>query len=253
MQRFHWFFFMMLFLPTASILSLGLPPGGRTQAMTSVSEQSLSAIWTDYDLLEIHLKEASRAVESTGEFSLRVRGNGYDLRLEPNNLLAPGYRSVVVTEKGEIDEPLPKVSTYRGRVEGEARSDVRLLVQDNLMFGYIRTVKDWIFIDPLEKYQPETHSNQLTAYRNADIRSEFREPAAQHGLNKDGARLFDAVEVEKARATSVLVASKEGDVGATGLFSNMLTVEIATEFDFEFFQRNGSNTAQAESGSCVVG
>ena len=51
-------------------------------------------------------------------------------------MLAPGYRAVITTDAGEMKEAPTEVNTYRGRVVGEDESDVRLLIQDDMISGY---------------------------------------------------------------------------------------------------------------------
>ena len=183
----------------------------------------INALFYDYELLNLDLKEMAGAARTNGRVSLPVKSGSYDLELEPNEILAPGFRAVMTTGTGMIEETLTEVHTYRGRITGQPDSDVRLLIHRDLISGYLRTGTEWVFLDPLSKYLPGAQPGQVIAYRDADVRPEARGMCGAEGLEKQAERLL------------------KGGVRGAALPVTRI-IEVATDADFEFFQANGANS-----------
>ncbi|HXG64578.1 MAG TPA: M12 family metallo-peptidase, partial [Blastocatellia bacterium] len=226
-----------LILSTAPAFSQAQRQGrpGPAAPLNEAQEQDINSLLADYETLTLDLKETAREVESKGRFTIKIRGVKYDLELEPNNLLAPGFQAFITTDSGVIDETQLQVTTYRGRVVGDDESDVRLLIQDDMMFGYIRTGEDWVFIDPLRKYKRDAQPDQLVAYRDADVRPEAQGTCGSAGLKNQAAELLKESRLPEAN----LVAAPTPEAAVT---SSPRIVEVATDADFEFFQANGANS-----------
>ena len=96
----------------------------------------------------------TKQTSASRRISLRLGGVSREIDLVLHDLRAPSYRATITTDSGVIEEPVRPVSTYRGTVAGEAGSDVRLLIQDDLVIGYVRTATDWLYIEPASRYEP---------------------------------------------------------------------------------------------------
>src|SRR5262245_32773476 len=214
-------------IPTATTNSQTPRSGGAAMAAQQVNQEpDVNAMFYKYELLELNLEETARAARTMGRVALQLKGVKYDLELEQNNLLAPGYRAVITTDTGEVEEAPAEVNTYRGRVVGEDESDVRLLIQDDMMSGYIRSKREWLFIDPLRKYNRSAQPGQIVVYRDADVRPEARGACGSEGIERKAEKLLEAAPPPKANA----------------IISNSRALEIATDADFEFFLANGANS-----------
>jgi hypothetical protein len=181
--------------------------------------QNLDRVFRAYELLELDLESVVRTLKSSNRLTLDLGGTAYELELEATDLRAQDLRATVTTDDGVLEQELPRVGTYKGTVAGETGSDVRLLVRDDMFFGYIRTADDWLFIDPAAQYEPGAGPGRVVAYREADVRPEFAGAYGAGGLETHAAGL---------------VGDEEARTAATPGAPRM--VEIATEADFEFFQ-----------------
>jgi hypothetical protein len=189
------------------------------------------ALFHDYDVVDLDLAVVVPVVEATGHLSLSVFGRRYDLVVEPNNLMAEGYRSVAMTPEGAVDQPVPPVRTYKGRVAGEEPSDVRLLVDPQELSGHVRTGRDWILIDPLSRYDPEAPPGRLVVYRSTDIRPEFSGRCAVDDVAKVASTLW----------------SGPGPFGRPTALTAPRVIEIATEADHDFYVRSGRDADRARA------
>jgi flagellar basal body-associated protein FliL len=89
-------------IPTATINSQTPRSGGDSTAARQLNqEKDINAMFYKYELLDLNLEETARAARMVGRVALQLNGVKYDLELEQNNLLAPGYRAVITTDNGE--------------------------------------------------------------------------------------------------------------------------------------------------------
>jgi hypothetical protein len=191
--------------------------------------RDLDNVFTAYELLDLDLQSVTKQGEAPRRLSLRLGGITRELALVPHDLRAPSYRSVVTTDEGVFEEPAGPVTTYRGTVVGEPGSDVRLLIQDTMVVGYIRTPADWLFIEPASRYERGMPSGRTVVYREADVRVEHRGECGARGLARHVDALAGGTALERAPAKT---AASDG----------LRIVEIATDADFEFFRANGTST-----------
>jgi hypothetical protein len=191
-------------------------------------KQDLDSVFERYELAELDLPKIVRELDSSRLITLDLGGVAYDLELERHDLRAQSYRATVTTAGGAIEEAVPRATTFRGKVAGEGDSEVRLLVQEGLFFGYVRTANDWLFIDPAGKYVPGAGPGRVVVYREGDVRPEYTGTCGVGGLMGQAGQLLGEAELERAKA------------GAALALDDLHVVEIATDADFEFFQLHGT-------------
>jgi hypothetical protein len=192
------------------------PQIAKSVRSSPAQHQELNRLFSAYQVLELNLKEMTESVEQTGRLTFLTLDSEYELELEPNELRAASFRSTITTDFGLIEEPPSPTTTYKGIVRGVEGSNVRLLIQENLLSGYIRTGNDWWFIDPLSKFSPDARTGQLVVYRDADVRPESSGTCGIAEIKKHAEEFFQTDQPPVVNS----IGTRE--------------IEIATDADFEF-------------------
>jgi hypothetical protein len=197
--------------------------------------ERLDRVFSKYQVIDLNLQQATKLAQSTGHFSISAEGKEYDLWLQPNDIRAPSYRSIITTESGEVELPRQPVSTYKGTVAGHPDSEARLLVQPDLFFGHISTGDDMLFIDPLSKFAPGAPATRVVLYRDADVHHDFEGTCGTSQIEQAAKKLIKQSQFERNLMSNAVNPTQR-------------VIQIAAEADFEFFQINGTNT-----GSFIIG
>jgi len=167
-----------------------------------------------YDVQDLVLP-ASRPAEFS--VSIRLDGALHRLELSPYSLRAEDFRLVVQDESGFHDVPAPAPATYRGRLAGDAGSDVRVSWIDGRLNG---TVTDGFGqrwgIQPAAAADPTLPRSAHVVYSELDVRAH----AGTCGLVDDGPGGAPA-------------PSTEG--------SGLKIAQIAFDADVEFYAINGQS------------
>lgn len=178
-----------------------------------------------YDVVELPLAAVARQIRSAGAIDLVLQGRLFELELEPNHLLAPGFKAVLMGADGAVEVPYRPVATYRGTVRGDADSVVRLTADRGILTGLVRSGEDWLFIDPLRDYVKNAPMNALVVYREMDIRAEAA------GLCGVGDAMSDVSHSGPGAAGPGLVARAH---------NTLRRLQVATDADGEYYQRYGN-------------
>jgi hypothetical protein len=72
----------------------------------------LDSLFVTHQEYELDLKAIVEAAQSTGRLKFKLAAKKYDLMLEPNDLRAPGYKSILMTDQGPVEEHPQPVTTY---------------------------------------------------------------------------------------------------------------------------------------------
>ncbi|MFP3939378.1 MAG: M12 family metallo-peptidase [Thermoanaerobaculia bacterium] len=196
-----------------------VPPA---EAPTVAVRAALDSLLYQYDVVELPLASLDRQVRE-GSLDVALQGLLYRLELEPNDLRGEGYREVLLTDAGPREVDPGPVTTFRGSVEGEEDSVVRLTATSELFSGYVRTGEQWVFVDPLREYVPDAPADRAVVYREEDVRPEAS------GLCGVTGRLH---AVEDAGSDTPRLTPK----GHTTL----RRLQVATDADGEYYQRYGN-------------
>jgi len=211
------------------------PPSAAPELIVPVSFQpdpevrsALDALLYDYTAFELPTEILDRQVREEGRVRIHLGNQIFDLRLEPNDLRGESYREVLMTAAGEIELAPRPLTTFRGTVVGDPDSIVRLTVLPSQLDGYIKTEEEWIFLDPLSNYGPETvrrNSGAVVVYREADVRPEAMGQCGTGHLEHAAERLG----LHAAPVTNLAEASHV-----------RRRLEVATDGDGQLFQRYGN-------------
>lgn len=144
----------------------------QVEAPSLQTRTALDALLFDYDVVELPLAKIERQVRTAKQLDIFLAGERFELRLEVNDLRAPGYKEVLMTDAGPVELPQRPVSTYAGTVVGHPDSVVRLTATRGLFSGYVKTGDDWLFVDPLREFVPGASKRSAVVYRESDVRPE---------------------------------------------------------------------------------
>lgn len=192
------------------------------QAKTQQRLDKMMYHWESYNL---DLRALERQVRHTGRLKLRAGGREFDVELEINNLRGPGFKRVLYTEHGPVVEKPAPVATFKGHLAGDPESVVRLLIRPDFFEGYIRTADEWVFIDPLLKYEKGADPSEVVLFRDSDVRSD----AATLCGSGDLAHRADQLGVEPPE--KALIAAP-----------TLGRADLATEADVEYYSIYGAST-----------
>jgi hypothetical protein len=215
----------LLLLPSTRLLGRALeqPALVLSGQKASRSVDKLNQALKSYQVLESNLPLLVNEVKSSGRLRVVLEDVPQDLVLELNDLYAPGIRWTMTTDRGEVDVPVPPPSTYKGSIKGVPNSQVRLLIQVDLFFGYIRRGTDYLFIEPLLKYSPEAQAGQLVVYHESDIQPGFEGLCGAAALHNVGLQLSGPQMIGKS--------SFVADVADV----TFRFLQVATDADYDMF------------------
>ncbi len=152
-------------LRSASILIAGIAAGCAT-----TSDSSLRDVLGRQYVANLDVATIKQRADKREPFDLRL-GDGYvTVRVKPN----PLWSATCVEIRGDSPSSRrpcdPEVQTYSGRtlIQG-VRTQVRLTIGKESISGYVWDGKDWWFIEPLRKFQPEAQPGQHLIYNSRDV------------------------------------------------------------------------------------
>jgi len=189
------------------------------------------------------------AVEKSAEVGAPVDlaffGATHRLLLEPCSLRARGFH----VRSGSLDGDRAIVAshprTFKGHVQGEPNSMVRLSIGPSGIRGCIKSSEGWAFIQPLNtagdhlNNQPAQAAQGLTSHKvftEGDLDQRFEGLCAEPlSLDSSAGTAVDAVSaVQQPSPSTNAVTSSAGD---------LRVLQVAADADVEFFAAYGSGSA----------
>lgn len=184
---------------------------------------ALDETFNSYSVLSIDTRKLSDLKKSsTKQLAISISPSAqqnWDIVLEPNDLRAPSYQSVLTTDKGTQIQDI-EVHTYKGYVNGDIDQPVRLTIKDEHVSGYIKGNDAMYFIEPVTQFAKSSGSEDFVLYRAADIIDPVN-------LTCEATHLEDGIDMVESNAVL-----KSGDAGC-------ITLELATEADYEYYAIHG--------------
>lgn len=185
---------------------------------------------------------------------LRMQGHApLEMILERNELRSENCQTTEMGDNGMISHVAAPSGTYKGVVQGEPESQVRLSIYAGQISGFIQTASELRFIEPLKNLIPGAPTDVFISYRNIDVRETgesfcLSEQVEDRGIDiqqrlreGQGEENFRQPEPDTDQPLpSALFAA--GDV-----VSNCTFLELATEADYEWFTDFGSTVASANA------
>jgi len=142
-----------------------LPVFGQNKGLPSDLEDS----FRHYNLVQLDSQDALSRIGNDGYINLSVNSRILKLKLEANDMRSRLYRAETVDEFGPRFLENASVNTYRGRIENESDSQVRLTVGGGRVEGFLVSKGDFYFVEPADRYSSKAAPGQLIIYRKEDF------------------------------------------------------------------------------------
>jgi hypothetical protein len=179
-----------------------------------------------YDVVRLDKQAARRRVERGRTLSMPAAGKTFALALTPRDLRAAVYRAEDAGPMGARRIEPGAVTTFKGKIEGAADSEVRLTIDDEKIEGFFEANGERFFIEPARNYSEAAAADEFVVYREADA---------------TGAAVCDLAEkIERGRE---LAAANLANAAAAPLAFRV--IEIATDADFQYLAVFGNDAARA--------
>jgi hypothetical protein len=222
------FFVYLLSILLISMLCSGVFGQSRKQPNLS----KLDRLLKKYDLVRINLNKAINDIRQTHRLNINASNKTFNIvNLTPHNLLNSERYLAEETVGHGLRIPVSRipVNTFRGKLAGEAGSEVRLTAGNDKIEGTIITSSREVYhFEPAENFNSGISSSDIVVYNAEDVNLDA---LGECGLTLAG-RLDEVSDFLNLPATSEAVTTRE--------------VELATEADYEYVQAAGGS-AQANS------
>jgi len=225
-------------LPTAASARRTHQPGDGVP--DSIHYYETVAMMSSADALSS--QAAAPSSVKTAELSFYTLGRQFDLKLEAHDPFAPGAMVHWVDDTGEVVEPADSGGTvYRGRVEGDPASWVRITMRGNALAGVIATGDELYFLEPAERFFGNVGSSETLAYRLSDTESEWTKGScATKGRVR---RTHQAIAQARSVRSAMQQVLGPGAAAAVAANSTLKRAQIGMVADFLYFNKHGADSA----------
>ncbi|PHI20334.1 hypothetical protein CEQ90_07650, partial [Lewinellaceae bacterium SD302] len=165
------------------------------------------------------------------DFRLKIgAAKDWDFKLVDADIFAENYRLQVATANGIEERPLTYNPAYRGQVNGDGRTEVRLTIWPEYFIAYVSNgVEEWYF-EPLARMQEGAPDNLYVLYQpsavigdeegvcaSSQAEEEFNEPDPHEDGHDspESSAMAGCVELEVSLAASFDFVEIQGDVTQT--------------------------------------
>jgi hypothetical protein len=192
-----------------------------------------------FDVERFDPAEVERAAAAGRTVDLHFFDRSHPVRLEPSPVRARHFRAAATSATGERRAIYPAAArTFRGRVEGDPGSMVRLSVTARGLRGFVKSSEGWTFIEPLDPAAPAVGTPRHKVFTDGDLDPDFAAPCPEPAVFAD----------EPATSPAEAEASPAAEPAA----GDLRTLELAADADFEFFSIHGSAAAAAAEIDAIV-
>lgn len=212
-------------------------------------EKDLNKSFRRYDLVKLDNKAVLEKVESKQPIEIHAYGRRFEFVLTPHDLRARNYKAIESTEAGDRELARAEVTTFKGKLNDDFGSEVRLTVTEGNLEGLIYTGDNKkFFIANAEKFSRRAEKSDAVVYAENDFiktvdlsrdthhSSGDVEGKIDSGLDLLKSYIFGSAETTEAQAAETADASAASAV-------NLRTLEVATEADFQWVNLAGGVAA----------
>lgn len=187
---------------------------------------TIKTIVKDFKLVKLNLNALNAFVKQYqyrfSRFYLELNGTRYLLELQTNDMRSTDYKSSVTSVSGTVTtsvDPFEEINTYKGFSDDNINNIVRLTISETELFGYIyiQATKQWLYIEPLKSVlqgsplAASVDPNMLVIFHVKDV---IMPPQ----IDTEGPQLN--IEIPATQMSDPCIP---------------LTLEIATDADYEFY------------------
>ncbi|MFN6963513.1 MAG: FG-GAP-like repeat-containing protein [Pyrinomonadaceae bacterium] len=178
------------------------------------AKQDLGRSFRKFDLVRI--SEPARRASARGETRLQIsaRGRRMDVDLVPNDLRSYRYKTEDSTAPGvRVGRQGGEVTTFKGMVDGDESSIVRLSIDGPKIEGYLVSGGEKLFVEQARKYTNQADESDYVVYREEDslVDNTFSCDADAAGRLEAGLSGITAQAATLAPAARILEIATEAD------------------------------------------
>jgi hypothetical protein len=198
-----------------------------------------------FDVEHYDVEKLLAAAESGRPFELHFLGAVHTLRMEPAPIRSSRFSASALNRDGARTLHPAPTKTFKGIVDGDPESMVRLSFRRGGLSGYIRSASGWTFIEPLAPAGSEGHRKaQLDGLHRVFSEADL-DPAFSGECMQLEARAAKPAGSEQAELLPLEPSSTSGQSGArTAERQSLPVLEVAIDADFEYFQLHGDGTSE---------
>jgi PKD repeat protein len=243
----HFFYFFLLFLTSTTLVAQDVT--FEATELQNKQYNSLDDQFNQYRIFDLDINAFDAHVKSSHTFHhfLLNLGDTYewDMEIFPHDLRSPDYLIRVATDNGEQIQLPGENKTYQGRLVDFADSHIRLTLDQDFVYGYVRKGKKTFFIEPLNYFEKDADPHHLVVYEKADVIPTPGKTCGvtetQNQLDKykqyaeeEGEKVMACFEVDLAIASDGLMFQSYGSVAAVENHNIGVMNNVAGNFDDEF-------------------
>ncbi|HXG83475.1 MAG TPA: FG-GAP-like repeat-containing protein [Pyrinomonadaceae bacterium] len=192
-------------------------------------QNDLENSFKKFNLIKVNNQLALQRAETENRLTIQTAEKNFELDLTPNDLRSARYRAENTTGEGLQQLGKGDVTTFKGKISGEASSTVRVSIDESKIEGYFISNGEMFVVEPAQKFSQSAGRQDYVVYRSADL------------INPQGFSCDADVSTKIEQGREMLAMN-----GANSPTVSRI-VEIATEADFEFVALLGNaNKANRE-------
>ncbi|GJM33833.1 MAG: hypothetical protein DHS20C18_28340 [Saprospiraceae bacterium] len=228
---------------------------GQTFIGTKVELRNTAVLnqqFTNYEIFELNaaaLDTYVRDQPQSMDLNLRLGTSiNWELELTPVQMLSPDYRLRIATPSGIIEQTgQDEVLTFKGKIRGVDNSQVRITVNGNFIYGYVREGQHFQFIEPSDRFNSSAAANHYLVYNAMDVVpvegiscgvTEMHENHIEPGHTDEGGSRVNDVYTELAIASDYLMYLMYGTVGDVTNHNVGVMNNVAGDYDGAVFNND---------------
>jgi hypothetical protein len=179
------------------------------------------------------------------EMAFSTLGRTFEVKLEPSDVYAHGATVVWVDATGNVVEPADTYALFKGRLNDDPKSWVRLQINDDGdLAGVVSTDDELYFFEPMSRYFGAAGAGQTFAYKLSDTAPDWDPGScAAEAAAPDFSRSSGAPTGKPSkRGASLHSFVPRGSAQALAAAANKLA-DIGMVLDYEYFQEHGANSS----------
>ena len=188
-------------------------------------KNDLNNSFKKFDLIHLNNSEALRQIAGRQSLTIQTSEKTFSLKVIPNDLRSSSYRAEETTADGIRQLKKGEVNTFKGVIDGENGSQVRLTIDNSNVAGFFVSDGTKYFIEPAIRHSEFAEKGDFVVYKQGDF------------LNAEGfvcdSELQESIEFGKNYVLP------DGSADLTGL----RVLELATDSDFEYVTQSGGAAA----------
>lgn len=212
-------------------------------------EKDLSKSFRQFDLVELDKKVVFEKVKTEQPVEIQAYGRFFQFVLTPHDLRSKNYKAIESTEAGDRELERGEVSTFKGKLNNDYGSEVRLTVTEEGLEGLIYTGDNKkFFITNAEKFSRSAGKSDTVIYGEDDLIKTVDLSNDVHSVSPDVEKKietgFDVLQsyIFGASETASAYPTETGDA-TSALAADLRVLEIATEADFQWVTAAGNANA----------